>query len=176
MCTYDAKAWGLSIVQGPFLLSRAKPLSSDRKLFHLCTVGSGCWEDFGGTILLGSESQCRFKCYMGPNRQISSAGPSSASALNWWGLTQITNVRGGGGGGVSDHGVGELLGSLGLGKYTGVFAREEVDLDALSCMTESDLQLLGIPMVRELAFSAFNSPHSQWDALCYSSGIASHTV
>jgi hypothetical protein len=29
--------------------------------------------------------------------------------------------------------VGGLLGSLGLGKYKGLFAREEVDLEALSC-------------------------------------------
>lgn len=61
--------------------------------------------------------------------------------------TQITTGRGGGGG-AGQGDVGGLLGSLGLAKYKGLFAREEVDMAALSCMTDSDLQLMGIPMVR----------------------------
>ena len=70
--------------------------------------------------------------------------------------TQITTGRGGGGGsGQGD--VGGLLGSLGLGKYKGLFAREEVDLEALSCMTESDLQLMGIPMVRASRLTCMGS-------------------
>mmetsp|Transcript_29386 Transcript_29386/g.56417 ORF Transcript_29386/g.56417 Transcript_29386/m.56417 type:complete len:178 (-) Transcript_29386:216-749(-) len=51
-------------------------------------------------------------------------------------------VRGNG----ADAGIATLLNSLGLDKYRSLFAREEVDIDALTCMSEKDLTALGIPM------------------------------
>mmetsp|Transcript_11379 Transcript_11379/g.15501 ORF Transcript_11379/g.15501 Transcript_11379/m.15501 type:complete len:197 (-) Transcript_11379:279-869(-) len=40
----------------------------------------------------------------------------------------------------------DLLISLGLEKYMSFFKAEEVDLDALRCLSEQDMQALGIPM------------------------------
>eukprot|EP00242_Pyramimonas_sp_CCMP2087_P013221 CAMPEP_0198218994 /NCGR_PEP_ID=MMETSP1445-20131203/72184_1 /TAXON_ID=36898 /ORGANISM="Pyramimonas sp., Strain CCMP2087" /LENGTH=201 /DNA_ID=CAMNT_0043896269 /DNA_START=115 /DNA_END=720 /DNA_ORIENTATION=- len=48
--------------------------------------------------------------------------------------------------GRSDQGVAQLLRSLDLEKYISIFSREEVDLDALQCFSDADLQELGVPM------------------------------
>ena len=42
--------------------------------------------------------------------------------------------------------VGDILRGLGLGKYVGVFAREEIDAVALRSITDKDLEKLGIPL------------------------------
>jgi len=54
--------------------------------------------------------------------------------------------RGQGSAGRSDHGVAQLLRSLDLEKYISIFSREEVDLEALQCFSDADLQELGVPM------------------------------
>ncbi len=42
--------------------------------------------------------------------------------------------------------IGQMLAALGLQKYAGTFADNEIDLDALGYLTEADLSELGLPM------------------------------
>jgi hypothetical protein len=44
------------------------------------------------------------------------------------------------------HGVGDFLRSLGLQKYVGTFAKEEIDAEALKRITDEDLRTMQIPL------------------------------
>ena len=42
--------------------------------------------------------------------------------------------------------VGEFLRGIGLGRYAGTFAEEEIDMDAMGHLRDKDLQSMGLPL------------------------------
>lgn len=66
----------------------------------------------------------------------------------------VREVHGGRGGMRIDHmgdrggrgSVAEFLRGIGLARYTATFAEEEIDMDALTHLSDKDLQSLGLPL------------------------------
>ena len=68
-------------------------------------------------------------------------------------VREVRGGRGGRGGMRSDFmgnrgvgSVGEFLRGIGLGRYAGTFAEEEIDMDALGHLRDKDLQSMGLPL------------------------------